>query len=78
MNVKEPGGLAPSHDEAYAAVSVAMEAAFVRARADNPELGADDLLVSLLLLKDRLLEHHIDAGALAPRFVALARELYEI
>ncbi len=67
-----------SPEETYAVVSVAMEAAFLRARAENPGLSQNDLLVSLLLLKDRLLEKYIETDSLAPPLAGLAKRLYEI
>ncbi|HZU97579.1 MAG TPA: hypothetical protein VFF73_12845 [Planctomycetota bacterium] len=70
-------GLA-DQDERYAEVTVAMERAFESVRDNFPELTADELLLALLLLKDRILEQHLDSAELSPAMAPLARRLYEL
>ena len=70
-------GLA-DQDERYAEVTVAMERAFESVRDSFPELTADELLLALLLLKDRILEQHLDSTELSPVMAPLARRLYEL
>ncbi len=65
-------------EELYAEVTVAMERAFESVRDNLPELTADELFLALLLLKDRILEQHLDSTELSPDMAPLARRLYEL
>lgn len=65
-------------DEAYAEVTSAMEDAFIKARQKRPHLSLGELFVSLLLLKDRIIEQHLPIDTLPPELVDLAQQLYNI
>lgn len=71
-------GSAVTRDEAYATVAHAMECAFFESSARRPDLTREELLVALLLLKDRLLESHLEPSTLAPEMRKVARSLYAV